>query len=173
MYPRIIQGTSVPLTDNGPLWCKCQQEPARGKMWKVLGLAVTGTLMDTAISVASPVSGLFIVPVGTPPETINDCNNPSSAFPGVPLNKRFFPIEMECVTQQSGAFPGGGNAGTGFPNFFFSCTLDQKSSIYVPEKFTLLGAYISNPGTAAPGPGAGSQCQLMGFVLEGSPEEFS
>jgi hypothetical protein len=128
--------------------------------------------MDSPISVASPVSGLFIVPAGTPPEVIGDANNPASAFPGVPLNKRFFPLEMECVTQQSGAFPGGGNGGTGFPNYFFSCTLDQKSGIYVPEEWTIVGAYISNPGQAAPGPGAGSQCNMIGFVLEGSPEEF-
>lgn len=170
MIQRAITGAANTV-DNGPLWCIANESPPPGHMWRVIALGVTGFLMDSAINPSLPVSGCFVVPKNSPPETLNDVNVSTTSAMARLMARRYMPISMNIQSPQSGAFPGGGNAGTGNPNYLLAAELSEITM--VPEQNTILAVFLSNIGQAVPGPGAGSNCIMIGLVLEGRPEEFA
>ena len=173
MISRVLQGSSVPLTDNSTLWCPLNSTPAAGHMWRVLMIGVMGTLMDSALNPALPVSGCFVVPLqsANQPETLLDMNTGTNFQLLHFLNRRFIPISMAINSTQTINFPAGGNAGNGQAQYWMSGV--QTEIAFVPENYTILFAGTSNPGSAIPGPGANSQCFMQAMVLEGLPWEFA
>lgn len=173
-----ITGESRPLTDNGPLWCPGNRGPGRNRAWRIVQASVFGTLMDSPINTNSPFSGLFIAGVNARQELITDVNDTSQniSLGGVPLFTRGVPLDMQCSNVQTAFFATGGNVGiggNGQPRLTFTCILEAKLPVLIYEGQTLLGVYVSNPGTPVPGPGANSRCKLSFTVIEGTPDEIA
>lgn len=154
-----------------PMWCLVPQGPRRGCFWRISYIGLSGTLMNAPINSPSPVNGFFIVPLNQIAETLAEGQATTGPFPGINLNKRGTPLPVICQSTPSGANPATAGSGVQIPKFLLNCTLNAGQGIICPEGFTILGAYSCAPGTAAPGPGAGSQCTMSVIAIEVDPSQ--
>lgn len=125
--------------------------PTPGEHWIVHELTAWGIL--TANPPASgtlrpPLAGLFLVPLGTPPESLAA----GQAAPGFDIQSRGLPLSVDAdVTALA--------AGSGYV-FHIHYSGDLAIPLILQAGLTVRGVVTCNPGTATPGPGVGSSMVL-------------
>lgn len=118
--------------------------PGAGERWIISRLTLHGVCAVTPINSQSPITGLFLVPVGTIEESLADgqgtvgWNIAARGIPlpaGVVVNATFIPTSN---------------------TYAYVISLTQSSPLILTAGQTLRGVISCNPGTLTPGPGAGS-----------------
>lgn len=142
------------VTDDSPLVATIGAQPRANEHWRV-GFIVASGIWSTrpilSMTGWEPISGLFLVQQGTPLETLAQAQEVGLGFNP---NARgiVIPSILQVVPLPSGSFA-------------FSFTAAPASGpLIVPEQFTLRAIVNCAPGTATPGPGAGSFMNLTAQV---------
>lgn len=100
-----------------------------------------------------PLTGFFLVPVGTAPESL------AEAAAGWAMNKRGLLLPMGPPGAAVAAIVAG-------PPFAFALTVAPGFKITIPYNYMLRAIVVCDAGNAAPGPGAGSLGVLTAFVYK-------
>lgn len=149
--PRYAAGVTL---GNEPLVIDLPVAPKPGEHWILDNVTAEGTLTlaaPPAGQLASPVSGFFLIPQNTPPETL------AQAAAGISFDARTIPLPILASIVPLAA---GGWAYALFYNGVAGRT--------IPAGWTIRMIISCNPGVAAPGPGVGSTGLLIATV---SPEQ--
>lgn len=153
---RRVQGAASRMADAAAMMCDLSTGPAEGKMWRVLNCSGTGFLSTTAMNTNVPFSGFFVVARNTPFETLAEGSSVTGSPAGVNLSKRGAPIPMFCA---SPLIPAQGS-------YALAMSMQSSLPVYVLPGETIRMVVASLPGTATPGPGAGSFCAFTALVEE-------
>jgi hypothetical protein len=100
-----------------------------------------------------PLTGLFLTPIGTAPESITE------AAAGWVMTKRGVLLPLGPPGAAVGTIAAG-------PPYAFALTLAPGYKITMPYGFMLRAIVVPDAGNAAPGPGAGSLGVLTAFVYK-------
>lgn len=118
--------------------------PAPGERWIISRLTLHGICAVSPINAQSPITGLFLVPVGTEEETLSD----GQSVIGWNIKARGIPLPAGVVVNVT--FIPSSNT------YAYVLSLTQSSALVLTSGQTLRGVVSCNPGTLVPGPGAGS-----------------
>lgn len=154
MVRRIFGSLGSPMADAAVMMVDLNEACPPDQMWEVLTCSGIGFLSTNPMSVALPESGLFVIPRHTPVETLAEGVGATPSPAGVSLVKRGSPIAMFCGSKLLGGGVG------------YSAHMEMQASqpqIVLPGE-TIRMVMASNPGTVAPGPGAGSYCSFSAVV---------
>jgi hypothetical protein len=128
--------------------------PIQGMHWTAYQIGAIGVFKTRSV-VANPLStcGLYLVPQNAPVESLADAVNTTTGW-----NKFARQIALPYVLLVTRSGAGG--------DFLFSMTAQLFAECVIPTGMMI--RFIANnvPGTAAPGPGAGSEAQLYAHVIE-------
>ena len=133
---------------------------ANGEHWVISRLTMYGVCAASPSATQPPITGLFLVPVGTPKESLDA----GQSVIGWDVVSRGIPLASAIVI-----------AATTIPgppaSFAYLLSLTVSSPLIVGAGQTLRGVVSCNPGTPQPGPGAGSWGVLvaMGEVHRRQP----
>lgn len=147
--PRYANGRTAAAE---PLVIDLPVAPKPGEHWVLDSIAASGfisTAVPPAGQLLSPVSGFFLVPQNTPPETL------AQAQAGVNLEARTIPLPVLASIVP---------LVTGWSYAIYYNGVPGKT---IPSGWTIRMIVSCNPGDAAPGPGALSTGLLVATV---SPE---
>lgn len=132
--------------------------PIQGQHWTAYQLSAFGVLA-TRVPVGNPIPtfGLYMVPATAPPESLADAQI-NGTIGWNATSRAGIALPYTLSTTRFGA--GGG--------FAFVCTALIQGECILPTgwMFRFIGSCA--PGTATPGPGAGSNATLLAHVIEES-----
>lgn len=128
-----------------------QQSPRNDEYWIVRFCSVKGWTSNAPLNTNPPISGLFIVRVGEPADTLAQGQSVTVPSPGVPLSQR---------GQSVGSLIQSAPLATGN---LFQCIMNQGQPI-IPPGYMMRFVGLAQPGTPAPGPGALSSGEISATI---------
>jgi hypothetical protein len=145
---------SAVTTGNEPLTVDLVLPQAPNEHWILENFSLLANLITRQPNTATgfpPLTGLFIVPIGTAPENITE------AAAGWAINKRGVLLPMGPPGASVATIAAG-------PPYAFALTLAPGYKMTLQYGFMLRAIVTCAQGNAAPGPGAGSSGFLSGFA---------
>lgn len=146
---QLILTANVYTAADEPLTVTLNQTPQNGDTWIISRLTMHGCCAVTPAVSQSPISGLFLVQFGEEAESLSA----AQSIAGWNIRSRGIPLPSGVVVNIT-TIPGP-------PVSFAYCySLTQSTPLIIAPGQTLRGVLNCNPGTPAPGPGAGSWAVL-------------
>lgn len=119
--------------------------PVAPEYWEVSRLTLHGVTATNPSTAQSPIAGLFLVPEGAVIESLAD----GQSLVGWNIESRGIPLPAGVVNNYT-------TVAAATVSYAYVISLTQSTPIIIRPGETLRGMVSVNPGTAQPGPGAGS-----------------